>query len=167
MAFNITPWNRFGNINVRKERSPFTSLNQEINQVFDDFFNGFQNELPTSSLWAGNNLLTLPVDVIENDKSFKIEAELPGLKQEDVDVTINDNYLTIKAEKKASKEDKEDNYVRRERFYGSYQRTISLPETANADKAKASFKKGVLWVEIPKKEEAVKSSRKVEIKEAA
>lgn len=112
-------------------------------------------------------MATPVVDIVENEKSFKVEAELPGMKQDDVEVTINDNYLTIKGEKKASKEDKDENYLRRERYYGSYQRTIALPETANADKAKATFKKGVLWVEIPKKAEAVKPSKKLEIREAA
>ncbi len=167
MTFSLSPWNRVSNINIKRQRSPFTSLQNEINNVFDDFFNDFQNNVPASSLWSGDNTLTLPIDIIENDKNFKIEAELPGMKQGDVEVTINDGYLTIKGTKNESKENKDDNYVRRERYYGSCQRTIALPDTANADKAKATFKKGVLWIEIPKKEEALKPSRKLEIKEAA
>jgi HSP20 family protein len=165
--FSIAPWNHPSGINVRRENNPFSSLQNEINRVFEGFFNDFQSPSLLPSAWIESQMATPVVDIFENEKSFKVEAELPGIQQDDVEVTINDNYLTIKGEKKASKEDKEDNYVRRERYYGSYQRTIALPETADADKAKATFKKGVLWIEIPKKKEAIKPSRKVEIKEAA
>lgn len=166
--FNILPWNHPNEISIRRSRTPFSSLQNEINRVFDDFFsNGFSESSLLPSSWTGDQLATPAVDIVENEKSFKVEAELPGMDQDDVEVTINDNYLTVKGEKKESKEDKDDNYVRRERYYGSYQRTISLPETANTDKAKATFKKGVLQVEIPKKAEAVKPSKKLEIKEAA
>ena len=166
--FNILPWNHPSEISIRRNRNPFSSLQNEINRVFDDFFNnGFSESSLLPSSWTDDQLATPAVDIVENEKSFKVEAELPGMDQDDVEVTINDNYLTVKGEKKESKEDKDDNYVRRERYYGSYQRTISLPETANTDKAKATFKKGVLQVEIPKKEEAIKPSKKLEIKEAA
>lgn len=167
--FNILPWERPGNVSVRRGGNPFSSLQTEINRLFDDFFNngGLQTSSLLPSSWAEEQEIIPAVDIVENDKSFKVEAELPGMKQDDVEVTINNNYLTIKGEKKASKEDKDVNYVRRERYYGSYQRTIALPETADADKAKATFKKGVLWIDIPKKAEAVKPSRKVQIKEAA
>lgn len=160
--FNILPWER--PVSIRRNRTPFASLQNEINRLFEEFFDSESSFLPAS--WTGG-AHSPALDIIETDKSFKIEAELPGMDQDDVEVNINDNYLTIKGEKKAYKEDKDENYVRRERSYGSYQRTVALPETANADKAKATFKKGVLWVEIPKKAEAVKPSRKVEVKEAA
>ncbi len=166
--FNILPWNHPNEINIRRNRTPIVSLQTEINRVFDDFFNnGFSETslLPTS--WKGDQLAAPVVDIVENEKTFKVEAELPGIDQDDVEVTVNDNYLTIKGEKKGSKEDKDEDYVRRERYYGSYQRTIALPETANADKAKATFKKGVLWVEIPKKKEAINPSKKLEIEAAA
>ncbi len=162
---NLIHWNRPSSIAVRRGDEPFSSLQKEINSLFENFFSGY--EVP--SLWNGNGggNLTPSVDIIENDKGFKVEAELPGMKSDDVEVSINDNYLTIKGEKKESKEDKGENYLRRERYYGSYQRTIALPETADADKAKATFKKGVLWLEIPKKAEAKAKSRKLEVKEAA
>lgn len=166
--FHLFPWYRPGNISIGRESNPFSSLQNEINRVFDDFLNnGMQGTQLLPATWAANPLNAPAVDIVETDKSIKVEAELPGMDEDDVEVTINDNYLTIKGEKKASKEDKDENYVRRERYYGSCQRTIALPETANADKAKASFRKGVLWVEIPKKEEAVKPSKKLEIKHAA
>ncbi|MCB2081683.1 MAG: Hsp20/alpha crystallin family protein [Rickettsiales bacterium] len=164
--FNIIPWDRPSSLSARRERNPFSSLQSEVNRAFDDFFNnGFEQSLIPAA-WTGNQM-TPAVDIIENDKSFKVEVELPGMKEDDVEVTINDSYLTIRGEKKESKEDKSENYVRRERYYGSYQRTVALPETVNTDKAKATFKKGVLWVEIPKKAEAVKPSKKLDIKTAA
>ena len=165
MTFNdLLPWGHPSNINIRQGKNPFASLQNEVNKLFE----GFGGDWNVPSLWSSDNKNISPaIDIIENDKSFKVEAELPGIKQENVEVDINDSYLNIKAEKKSSKNDDGDNYVRRERFYGTYQRTISLPETADASKAKASFKKGVLWVEIPKKAEAVAKSRKLEVREAA
>ncbi|MDB2414165.1 Hsp20/alpha crystallin family protein [Rickettsiales bacterium] len=167
MTLNLTLRNRPGNIKKTRREWPATSLRNEMNQMFEDFFNDFQSQLPASSLWEKNSALSIPINIIENDKSLKIEAQLPGFKQEEVDITVNDNYLTIKAEKKESKEDKDEDYICREFSYESCQRSIALPDSANADKTKATFKKGVLWVEIPKKEEAVKPTRKIDIKEAA
>lgn len=160
MTVNL-PWHHSEKLNIRKGSSPFASLQHEINKLFDNFF----EDVP--ALWTNSNKLIPAVDVIENDKNFKVEVELAGMRQEDVEVEINDSYLTIKGEKKSSTEDKGDNYIRRERNYGSYQRVIALPETADSSKATATFKKGVLSVEVPKKAEAVAKSKKLEIKEAA
>jgi HSP20 family protein len=165
IMFDILPWNHPSEINIRRNRAPLSSLQTEINRVFDDFFGSESSFLPASC--KGDKLAAPIVDIVENDKSFKVEAELPGIHQDDIEVTVNEHYLTIKGEKKESKEDTDENYVRRERHYGSYQRTISLPETANTDKAKATFKKGVLWVEVPKKEEAIKPTKKLDSKAAA
>ena len=159
--FNILPRERAGHLSIRREKDPFSSLQREINRLFDDFFsNGVERSL-VHAAWTGDQLVAQAVDILDNDKSFKVEAELPGMKEDDVEVTINDNYLTIRGEKKESKEDKGENYVCRERHYGSYQRTIALPETADTDKAKATFKKGVLWVDIPKKAGTAKPSKKL------
>lgn len=158
--FNILPWER--PVNIRRERHSLSSLQNEINQVFDEFFSGLN-----ASWTSDKKMLTPVIDIIENDKNFKLEAELPGMDQDDIEVSVNDNFLTIKGEKNAYKEDKDENYVRRERSYGSYLRTITLPDTADGDKAKATFKKGVLWVEIPKKAAAIKPAKKLEIKSAA
>ncbi len=157
------PWTHHSQHAIRRESNPFTSLHREINRLFESI-----GEWEAPSWWPeSKGSLTPSVDIVENDKSFRVEVELPGLRQEEVDVTVNDNYLTIRGEKRASKVDDNDNYIRRERYYGTYQRTVALPETADGDKAKATFKKGVLWVEIPKKAAAVAKTRKVEIKEAA
>ncbi len=159
MALNL-PWAHNENINIRKTDNTFSLLQNEINKLFNNFF----EERP--SFWT-NNEIAPAVDIIENDKSFIIEVELPGLDQKDISVDINDAYLTIKGEKKISKENESENYIRQERYYGNYQRVIALPETADANKANATFKKGVLLIDILKKAEAIAKSKKLEIKEAA
>lgn len=165
--FNIIPWNHSSNLSAKRETTPISYLQNEVNRLFEDFFSDFQSPSILSSAEANGKSLAPAVDIVENDKSFKVEVELPGMDQDDVEVTINDNYLTIKGEKQTSKENKDENYIRRERYYGSYQRTIALPETVNADKAKATFNKCILCIDVPKKEEAIKPSRNVDIKEAA
>ena len=163
---SLIPWNDKSEINIfRNHNNPFKALQKEVNKLFEDFTDGFS--LPSVFSEKELKKLNPAMDIIDNDKSFKVEAELPGMSQEDIQVEINDHCLTIKGEKKTSKEDKTDDYVRRERYYGTYQRTISLPETADADQAKATFKKGVLSVEMPKKAGAVAKTRKLEIKAAA
>lgn len=165
--FKLNPWDHPRNVSIKKEGNSLSSLQNEVNRIFDNFSNSFQSSWHLPSAWTGDQKISPLMDIVENDRSFKVEAELPGMDQDDVEVTVNDSYLTIKGEKRDSKEEKDDNYIRRERYYGSYLRTIALPETANTEKVKATFKKGVLWVEIPKKEEAVKPSRKIEIEQAA
>ena len=107
------------------------------------------------------------VDVVENEKNFKVKAELAGMKPEDVEISVTDGFLTIKGEKQEETEEKDENYLRRETSYGSFQRVVALPETADCDGADASFKNGVLNIEVPKKPEAIQKPRKLRIKKAA
>ena len=167
MTFNLISWSHPHNVNIKKEHAPVASLQHEMNRLFDDFFGNFDGASLLPDFMTKSDILNPAVDIAETAKALKIDAELPGMELDDIEVTINDNYLTITGKKEEEKEDKESNYVRRERSYGSYQRTISLPETVNGDKAQAHFKKGVLSIEIPKKAEAVKPSRKLDIKHAA
>lgn len=166
MAFNLFPWSsRSEDIKIsNKDGNIFSAWNKEISSFFDNIANDFKS----LSTWSEDKDLTPAVDIIDNERVFRVEAELPGIKAENVEVDIGDNLLTIKGEKKASKEDKGENYVHRERYYGKYLRTISLPENVDTSRAKATFKKGVLWVEVPKTEtRAAPKFRKLEIKEAA
>jgi len=101
------------------------------------------------------------VDVSENEKEMKIEADLPGMKQEDIDINIDGNVLTIKGERKKEEETKEGNYYRSERHYGSFRRSFTLPSNLDVDKSKATFKHGVLTLTIPKLEEA--KGKRIEI----
>lgn len=160
---NLLPWRRQDNNNVNQISSPFFSLQNEINRLF----NGFGNELMAPSILLENQGAFPAVAILENDQSFKVEVELPGIKESNVEVDINDNYLTVKGEKKRSSSDEGQNYICNECYYGEFQRTVALPDDADAGKAKASFKEGVLWVEIPKKAGAATKTRKLEIRKAA
>ncbi len=161
----LVHWNRARNIPVRQRNAFGRSLGnfqEEINHLFQDFFGN--NDLTKFE----QNFEQMPaIDVIENEKDFKIKAELAGMDPENVDVSVSDGYLTIKGERKEETEEKDDNYLRQEMSYGSFQRTVSLPETANVDKADATFKNGILNVSIPKKAEAVHKPKKLQIKKAA
>jgi HSP20 family protein len=108
---------------------------------------------------------TLPaVNIADNDESFVIEFAVPGLKKEDFKVNLDNNVLTVSSEREESNEEKETNYTRREFNYTAFQRSFTLPDSANGDKISAEYKDGVLKIEIPKKEEAkVKPVREISI----
>jgi len=129
----------------RSVASPLMSLQHEIDRLFEDFSRGF----PTI---AGNGATALmpSMDVTETDKEIEITAELPGLEEKDVQINIADNILTIRGEKKAEKEQKDKNYRLVERSYGSFERTLELPDGVNADAIKANISKGLLRVTVPK-----------------
>ena len=93
----------------------------------------------------------MPVEVYETPNEFVVKVELPGVKKEDVDIVIRDNYLVIKAEKKEEVEEERQHVHLRERVYGKFERVIPLPPDLDTDNAKASFKDGVLEIRIPKK----------------
>ncbi len=142
------------------EDNPFAMLRREMDSMFDNFFRGFELEP-----FEGRIGTFAPrIDVSETDREITVSAELPGLDEKDIDVSLSDDMLTIKGEKKDEKEDKGKDYYRMERSYGSFSRTIPLPVEVQADKVDATFKKGVLTVTLPKSEQAVKAAKKVTIK---
>ena len=145
--------------NVAESGNPFMSLQREIDRLFDDFTRGF----PT----FGNSKADLlpSMDVTETDKQIEITAELPGLEEKDVQINVADNLLTIRGEKKAEKEEKDKNYRLVERSYGSFERTLELPDGVNADAIQASIAKGVLTVTVPKPAPA--QSKTINVKAAA
>jgi HSP20 family protein len=111
----------------------------------------------------GNGMITPAIDVSENEKEITLTAELPGLEEKDVDLTIRDGVLTLKGEKKYEhKEEKEDTHVM-ERRYGSFQRMMPLPDSVDEAKIEAKFDKGVLTVTMPKTVEAKAKARKIAI----
>jgi HSP20 family protein len=141
------------------EGDPFSALRREMDRVVDSF--GREFGWPA----AGQPGAAAPsIDVSETDSEIKVEAELPGVDQKDVEVIVADNLLTIKGEKKAEKEEKKKDYHLIERSYGGFARSITLPFVAEPDKAKASFKNGVLTVTLPKPPEMKAKARKIAIK---
>ena len=131
------------------------SLQDDMNRLFVSNFSRGSEEGFMSGAWAPS------VDIFENKENLVIEAELPGMKREDVDVSIENNVLTLRGERKFEKKDDGDNYHRVERSYGSFTRSFTLPQTVTSEGATADFSNGVLRVQLLKREET--KARKIEI----
>jgi HSP20 family protein len=147
-----------------RPRDIFSAMHDEMDRVFERFEHGWPR-WPT--LFRREGAITVPeLDVRENTNAIVVEAELPGVDEKDVSVTVANGVLTIKGEKKLEKEEKGENYYLTERSFGSFERSIRLPDTIDEGKVEAKFDKGVLKVTAAKKPEAVKAERKIEIKKA-
>lgn len=156
-------WKRGDVFSKRVDEHPFYSLQREMNSLFDDFFKGF--DLASFGREREHfGIFSPSIDIKENDKEVSIKAELPGVDKKDIEVSLTNDTLTIKGEKKEEKEDKGKDYYRMERSYGSFGRTIPLPTGINSQKADAVFKKGVLTITVPKTEEAKARVNKIEVK---
>jgi HSP20 family protein len=148
---------------------PFRS---EMDRLFDRFAGSFGFPLLRRMFDiepAGRTSFTFSapaMDMSEDDKAYKISAELPGLDAKDVDVTISGNTLLLKGEKRQEKEEKEQNYYLSERIYGSFQRAFELPASVDRGKIAADFSKGVLTITLPKTPAAQKQQKKIEVKSA-
>lgn len=135
--------------------NPFRELDEAQNG-FSSLFGGvphFFGRFPKR--WTGNGDIALPnwsplVDISEDDKEYLVKADLPEMKKEDVKVTVEEGVLSISGERKSEKEEKNKKFHRIERSYGTFLRTFTLPEDADAKKIAAEFKDGVLWVHLPK-----------------
>jgi len=150
------PFSRFA------ESNPFTSLQKEMNRLFEDFW-----PLPTTGSGPSVAFERPRLDVKETDAMIEVQADLPGVDIKDVDITLANGILTIKGEKKSEKEDKSANYLHVERSWGSFQRSIELPVEVQADKCEAEFANGVLTVKLAKAASAKETSKKIEVKPAA
>lgn len=141
---------------------PLVSLQHELNRAFSQFDRLFEPfNFPKMEF---ENLPLMPaMDVVDDEKHFKVELEIPGMDENDIKVAINNGVLTVKGEKTTSKQDKDKNYMSREIQYGMYERNIPLPEGIDVQNASASFKKGMLWVNIPKKSEFIKGSKEIPV----
>lgn len=161
----LIPWNwgKNGESLRRQSDNPFAEFQKEMNRLFENFSDDMFSLSPMKRTQQEISAAFPKMDVSETDKEFKVSAELPGMDEKDIDVSVSNEVLTIKGEKKAEKEDKKPNYYRMERSYGSFQRSIPLPSEVEKDKIKANFKKGVLNIVLPKSEKAVKESKKIEI----
>ena len=165
MIHEMIPWRKTrDNVSVRggNQDFPLTALQRRMNRMFDDFFGDF-GDLTTSPLGAfthGRGAFVPRMDVTETDTGVTVTVELAGMDETDVEVTMADDVLTIKGEKK-SKEKKDRSHYLGERYYGSFQRTFQLPTGVQVKTVEASFKRGVLKVVIPKSSETI--SKKIEI----
>jgi len=142
---------------------PFGSFRAEFDRLFDDFFRDFGAPALRDEPAAGS-YLSPRLDVAETDKAYEIAVELPGIGEKDVDVTLADGVLTIKGEKKAEFERKDGGQLHVERRYGSFHRSLALPENADAEKIDARFENGVLRIAVAKRPEAKTEVRRIEVK---
>lgn len=140
----------------------------KMNAGFDlpDMLDRFFNEDVAPGRWGVQAASTTPaVNVTEDDKKYEIDVAAPGLNKEDFNIDVTDGVLSITAEKEEQDKKEEENYIRREFGYTKFQRSFDLPENIKEDKINASYKDGVLKVELPKKEEGKqKAQRKIDIK---
>ncbi|MEW6526359.1 MAG: Hsp20/alpha crystallin family protein [Spirochaetota bacterium] len=125
--------------------NPFEAFERDVKRIFDDFFTLEPVDL-FDSAWVPS------IDVEEDEKSIHVRAEIPGIDEKDLNVTLEDNVLTISGEKKEERKEENKRYVLAERRFGSFKRSIALPAEVKADNVKASFKNGVLTVDFEKKE---------------
>ena len=152
--------------NDNKNRPVFQSLHEEIDRVFDDFretFTSFGEQTELAKL----GLLTPRIDVSESENTVDISAELPGVKEEDIDVTVTENVLTIKGQKSMEREEKEKDYHLIERSQGSFMRSIPLGFAVDESKVEASVSDGVLKISITKPTEIKEKTKKIAIGKAA
>src|ERR1700747_422774 len=145
----ITRWDPF---------REFSTLQDRLNRLFRESFGPEgQEESLTTSTFAP------PVDVYEDEHNVSLKIEVPGIDEKDIDVRIENNVLTVHGERKFEKEEKEENFRRVERQYGSFTRTFTLPNTVDAEHVSANYDKGILKIALPKKAEAKPKQIKVNV----
>lgn len=144
-----------------RPRDIFSAMRDEMDRVFERAESGWPR---WPALFKRDAMVVPELDVRETTNAITVEAELPGVDEKDVSVTLANGLLTIRGEKKHEKEEKGDNYHLAERSFGSFERSLRLPDTVDDSKVEAKFEKGVLKVTAAKRAEAVKAERKIEIK---
>ena len=136
----------------------FSTLQDRMNRLFRESYGpeGRDESLTTSQFAP-------PVDVYEDEHNVVLKVEVPGIDEKDIDVRVENNVLTVHGERKVEKEEKEENFRRIERQYGSFTRTFTVPSTVDAERIQADYDKGILKIVLPKKAEAKPKSIKVNV----
>jgi HSP20 family protein len=135
----------------------FATLQDRLNRLFQSSFGESQDSLTTSSSFSP------AVDVYEDEHAVNLKIEVPGIEEKDLDIRVENNTLTVHGERKFEKEEKEENFRRVERQYGSFTRSFTLPQTVDSENVSANYDKGVLKISLPKKAEAKPKQIKVNI----
>lgn len=157
---SLIPWGRNRNtpaLRNTEDTGPFLAPYREMNRMFDDFVRGFDMPFASRLGWSEG---WPRVEVSETEKEVKVVAELPGLEEKDVQVTLHDGTLTLKGEKKAES----NGSVYSERWHGSFQRSLELGPDIDPEKVEASFKSGVLTITLGKRPEAQSQVKRILIK---
>ena len=134
--------------------SPILQLHREIDRLFDDAFRGFGFPALALPRWPADwpGMLKPALDIQETDKQYTIALEVPGVEEKDIQITLDNDVLLVRGEKRQEQETKDGGFHRVERSYGSFQRALNLPADANQDTIKAAFKNGVLTITMDKRE---------------
>jgi len=154
MARELTVWKPFGELTPFRD---FERMRRDMDWLWDSFFERGTLRSEEGGEWLPS------LDVAETKNEIVVKAEVPGLESKDIDISLSDGLLTIKGEKKQEREEKEENYHLVERSYGSFARSIRLPNEVQSDKINASYKNGVLRIVLPKSEEAKKKEIKIKV----
>jgi HSP20 family protein len=145
--------------NIDQNNQPFTAMRKALDQVFHEF----------GGVSSGNcsHCTSLRLNISETDNAAEIDAELPGVEEKDVEVSLNDDVLTIRGEKRMEREDQQKNYRHQERMFGKFERSIELSFKPDPKAVKALFAKGILKITLPKSASAVQNNVKIPIKTIA
>lgn len=161
---DLMPWgrtqNKAPNLYRDDDRNPFLSLHRDMNRLFDDVFRSFDSRLPT--LGSFGSFGSWPsVEISETEKEIRVTAEVPGLEENDIEVLLDQDVLTLRGEKRSETEDKDRQFS--ERYYGRFERRIPLGVKVEEDRIDARFKNGVLTVVLPKSETAQSQVKRIAI----
>ena len=140
------------------------SVNDEISTILYRSFDSLFPEFVYNEDYTDSDKLSMPVELHEHEKDYIVQAELPGVNKEDLDIDIDKNYITINAKKEEEHEEKDDHYKKSEFRYGEFSRTVYFPEEINVEKTDAKLEHGVLKIEAPKKVIAGENKKKLAIK---
>jgi HSP20 family protein len=151
----LAPFKAFRNLLATE---PVYSLQQRLNRIFDETFLPLGAEPFSMGAWSPS------CDIYETDNEIVVKAEIPGVKKEDVKLSMQDNVLTFSGERKFEEKTKKDNYLRVERGYGGFSRSFTLPPSVDASKISAEFKDGLLEVKLPKLEQAKPKEVQIKVK---
>ena len=142
---------------------PFAPIRAEMDRVFDSFLGRGFGGRPTFFREGARGVVVPDIDIRESASELVFEAELPGMEEKDISLTLRNGVLTLKGEKKSERAEKDENFHLMERTYGSFQRSFELPDTVDEDKVSAAFQKGVLKITMPKRPETVRAEKKITI----
>ena len=162
----LVPFSSYRNGGTRPSEleSEVSNLFRDIDQLFNTSISRFFSSTPDRQNWNQLSLFMPRVDTSETEEFIQVTTELPGMEEKDIDVSLSNGVLTLSGEKKTHNEEKTLRHYRTERSYGTFQRSISMPEEVEVDKVEASFKNGVLTVTLPKTTMAKKNMKKISIK---
>lgn len=163
--------------NAAQRWDPFFDLRAQMDRVFDSFMSAFQpfstmrpmgmGEFMRPMMMGMGTEMSPRVDITESEDSLVVTADLPGLDERDIDVTVANGILSLKGEKRSERDERKQNYHLMERSYGTFQRSFRLPDTVDAEKIDARFDKGVLTITVPKTEAGKAQVRRIQVNRAA